>query len=120
MKNYNNWNEVPAAEIIDLIDSIDSHGVYKEAFFTERGISAEMAGVHYIKAGTGKHALYANVDGEVVSVDGMTGITGFEIAFNICQALGVSTNYSDARGRGRILEANANALREHFGATAAS
>ena len=120
MKTYTNWNEVPADEVLDLIDNIDSHGVYKEAFFTERGYSSEMAGVHYLKAGTGKHAMYADVDGEVVSVDGMTGITGFEIAFNICQALGINTNYPDARGRGRILEAHADALRNHFGVADAS
>lgn len=118
MKTYTNWNEIPAAEIIDLIENIDSHGIYKEAFFTKRGISAEMAGVHYIKAGTGKHALYAAVDGEMVAIEGMTGASGFDIPGNICGALGVSADYSNASGRGAIFEAGVNALREHFGVTA--
>lgn len=120
MKNYNTWNEVPAAEIIDLIDSIDSHGIYKEEVFAKRGISAEMAGVHHIKAGTGKHALYAAIDGEMVAIKGMTGVSGFDIPGNICSALGIPADYSNASGRGAIFEAGANALREHFGVTAAS
>ena len=120
MKTYEKWSDVPAEVIIDLIDSIDSHGIYKQEKFSQHGISEEMIGFTYIAAGEGKHAIYTNHDGFVFSVDGLLGVSGFTVPGIICHELEIEVHDSHLRGRGAIFEAGANALREHFGVTAAS